>query len=99
MLFLNGVTDVLKEIATRVKDRRLQLELTQQGLAHRSGVSLGSIKRFEQSGKISFESLVKIAFVLDMHHQFEEFFQPQEVYKSLDDVMKTEKKRQRGSIT
>ena len=98
MLFLKGTVDILKEVARRAKQQRLQLKLTQRGLASRSGVTLASIKRFEQTGKISFESLVKIAFILDSHTQFDRLFVAQEHYASIDDVIKSEKKRKRGSI-
>ena len=49
----------MQEIAERAKFRRLEQNLTQEGLALRSGVSLGSIKRFERSGEISLKSLME----------------------------------------
>jgi transcriptional regulator with XRE-family HTH domain len=38
--------------------------------AERSGVSLGSLKRFENTGQISFESLLRLVNVL---HRLEDF--------------------------
>jgi transcriptional regulator with XRE-family HTH domain len=46
--------------------KRLDKNPTQEGLAKRSGVSLGSLKRFESSGHISLESLLKLALVLEL---------------------------------
>ena len=43
-------------------------------LAARSGVSLGSLKRFEQSGEISLQSLTKIAIALDVENELEDLF-------------------------
>ena len=45
-------------IAKRVRARRLELNLTQQALAKRSGVSLGSLQRFENQAEISLKSLL-----------------------------------------
>jgi transcriptional regulator with XRE-family HTH domain len=42
--------DVQRELAGRFKARRLSLNLTQEGLAARSGVSWSSLKRFEHTG-------------------------------------------------
>ena len=49
-------------------------KITQKQLAARSGVSLGSLKRFEQSGEISLQSLKKIAIALDMENELEGLF-------------------------
>lgn len=39
-----------------------------------SGVSLGSLKRFENTGEISLVSLLKLAIVLDCAEEFEQLF-------------------------
>ena len=44
---------------------------TQTECATRSGVSLGSLKRFERTGQISLESLLKLAFVLECLGDFD----------------------------
>ena len=49
-------------------------KITQKQLAARSGVSLGSLKRFEQSGEISLQSLTKIAIALDVENELEDLF-------------------------
>jgi DNA-binding XRE family transcriptional regulator len=60
-----NVSKILEGLALRLKQRRLELNLTQNLLASRSGVSLGSLKRFENKHEISLESLVKLAIVLN----------------------------------
>ncbi len=63
--------EVLRDLARRFKARRLALNLTQQGLADRSGVTWSSLKRFERTGLIALESLLKLALVLDCLPDFE----------------------------
>jgi len=60
----------MEELSTRFRKRRKQLKLTQKELSSRSGVSLGSLKRFENSGQISLESLLKLALVLECLEEF-----------------------------
>jgi transcriptional regulator with XRE-family HTH domain len=89
----------IKAIAQRARALRLQHKLTQEGLAERSGVSFGSIKRFENTGRISLESLLKIAFTLDALEEFSVLFTPKvnRPGQSLDDLIASSKKRKRGS--
>ena len=62
---------VSKEIAKRYRILRKQLNISQKEMAERSGVSLGSLKRFENSGKISFESLLKLIHLLGRINDFD----------------------------
>ena len=88
---------IMQGIAERVKRNRLELNLTQKALALRSGVSFGSLRKFETTGEISLKSLVKIAIALDVSDDFMALFSRKQ-YKSIDELLqKTEKKRQRGS--
>jgi transcriptional regulator with XRE-family HTH domain len=64
------------QLAQRIKLLRKQKKYSQQELAERSKVSLGSYKRFEKSGQISLESLLRIAFILDRLGEFENLFVP-----------------------
>lgn len=47
------------KIAQNMRDLRLEKGLTQEGLSKRSGVSLSSLRKFEQKGVISLESFFK----------------------------------------
>jgi transcriptional regulator with XRE-family HTH domain len=89
---------ILKGIALRLRERRLELNLTQKGLASKAGVSLGTLKRFENSYEISLKHLIMIALVLDSTEEFEQLFTKRQ-FESLDEVLETTKvkKRQRGS--
>lgn len=69
-------SDILKSTAKNVAELRKELNWTQQDLVEKSGVSYGSIKRFERFGKISFESLLKIAEALSRLDDFETLLVP-----------------------
>lgn len=85
--------EIQQEIAKKVKNLRKQQNLTQAALAHQSGVTLASLKRFEQSGKIALESLLKIAYILDALEGFGKLFEPKkELPKSLDEIIKKQQK-------
>ncbi len=68
--------DYEQELAARHKSIRKKLKYSQSELASRSGVSLGSLKRFETTGKISLESLLKMADVLNRLADFDVIFKP-----------------------
>ena len=52
-------------VAKQLRIIRKRKKITQEELSARSGVSFGSVKRFETTGKISFLSLTKLALALD----------------------------------
>ena len=54
---LSTPDDVAKQIAARVKARRLELNLTQEGIATRAGLKFATYRRFEQTGEISLKAL------------------------------------------
>ena len=61
--------EINNDIAQKIVRLRKRKKITQKQLAARSGVSLGSLKRFEQSGEISLQSLTKIAIALDVENE------------------------------
>lgn len=69
-----SLTGTVYELVKREKAARKANKLTQRQLAERTGVSYGSIRRFEQTGEISLLSLVKIANALDCLEDFNELF-------------------------
>ena len=54
------------KIAQRVRDIRKRRSISQKRLSEMSGVSYGSVKRFETTGQISLVSLTKLAMALDI---------------------------------
>ena len=95
--FLNSNPKALTlQIAINAKTRRLELNLTQEELAQKSGVSLGSVKRFESKHEISLKHLLLIAVVLNSTEDFKNLFL-QKQYRSIDEVVvKKEMKRKRA---
>ena len=101
MLAINISTpnSIMQNLKDRFKQKRLFLNLTQEGLANKSGVSLGSVKRFESSGEISFESLLKVALVLNCLDDFKNIANKKdEQYDSMDDLLKVKPMKKRGAI-
>lgn len=63
-----------QKLAQRVRNIRKRRSISQEKLASMSGVSYGSIKRFETSGQISLISLTKIAMALDIADDIRNLF-------------------------
>lgn len=93
ILSMNNILDLMKtpkdvnnDIVKRMRARRKEKKLTQVELSRLAGVSLGSLKRFEQTGNISLNSLIKIAFVLDCQEDFDSPFCKKR-YSSIQEVI------------
>ena len=90
MLFISS-SKAQKKIAENVRERRLQMDLTQEGLAERSGVPLSTLRKFEQKGNISLESFLKLLSVIGGIEKVINALKPNiPNFKSIDDVLKTE---------
>ena len=99
MISVNMMTpsEMQKRVASRARDLRLELNLSQQTLSEKSGVSYGSLKKFEQTGQISLESLLKLAVMLGCMDDFSALFalNSAEEALSLDELLENGK-RKRG---
>lgn len=73
-LYQKTWAEINNDIAQKIVRLRKRKKITQKQLAARSSVSLGSLKRFEQSGEISLQSLTKIAIALDVENELEDLF-------------------------
>ena len=89
--------EVQKELSNKFKQKRLDKNLTQEGLSERSGVSLGTLKRFENTGEISLQSLLKIALILNVLDEFDDLLKPNDKPISLINPVKV-KQRKRGQL-
>ena len=79
--------ELRRAIAANVRARRKTRKLSLKRLSEVSGVSYGSLKRFESSGEIALTSLIKIALVLDCTDAFERLFAdpgPQSIREIID---------------
>ncbi|MDP3517894.1 MAG: helix-turn-helix domain-containing protein [Pseudohongiella sp.] len=90
------------KLADNVRQRRLAMELTQEGLSERSGVPLPTLRKFEQKGQIGLESFLKLLMVLGGIEGVLKATQPQpSEFTSLDDVLSANAtpQRKRGRRT
>lgn len=79
-----------KKIADRVRLIRKRRSISQEKLAQISGVSFGSVKRFENTGQISLISLTKIAMALDMTDDLRQLF-TEVPYRNIQEVINENK--------
>jgi transcriptional regulator with XRE-family HTH domain len=93
----NTPASVLSAIASRVKQRRLEMNWTQKFVASKAGLPLATYRRFESKGEVSLRGLVMIALALGTEGDFNTLFAKQN-YQSIDDLVhkKAESQRKRG---
>ena len=84
------------KLAQRVRNIRRRRKISQEELSRMSGVSYGSVKRFEATVKISLLSLTKLAMALDMADELRELF-TQVPYRNIQEVI-DERKRNTTSF-
>ena len=75
-----------QKLAQRVRNIRKRRSISQEKLASMSGVSYGSVKRFEMTGKISLLSLTKIAMAVDIAGELRDIF-TNVPYKDIQEVI------------
>lgn len=75
-----------QNLANRVRAIRKRRKLSQKALSIKSGVSHGSIKRFESTGMISLLSLTKIAMALGCADEIRELF-TNIPYRNIEEVI------------
>ena len=78
--------ELVAELVAKIKQQRKKLKISQMQLASKSGVSLGSIKRFESKYEISLNSFIKILIALNLEQDLENLF-TQKNYSSIDEVI------------
>ena len=74
------------KLAQRVRNIRKLRSISQEKMASMSGVSYGSVKRFESTGQISLLSLTKIAMALDIADELRNIFS-QVPYRDIKEVI------------
>ena len=79
-------------LALRLKKLRKRRGLSQQQLSERSGVSDGSLKRFESTGQISLLSLTKLALALNCADELRSLF-TSVAYNSIEEVVREQEYR------
>lgn len=82
---MSSPADVVADLARRAKRRRIDSDLTQRELAAKAGVSYSSLRVFEDTGKASLETVLRIAFVLGAEAEFAKLF-PSRAPRTIDDI-------------
>lgn len=99
LLTLIGPVDMGRSLADRIRAVRLLKGWTRETLARRAGVSVSSLKRFENTGRASLELVLKVAHALARLEEFNKLFQPSPA-QSIEDLETRSRKpdRKRGRI-
>lgn len=87
--------ELARQVADRARALRLARDFSRKSLAARSGVPEATIKRFETSGRISFESLVLLAEALGAGDRLQALFADSPP-ASLDEIRRGTRRRGRG---
>ena len=90
-LYQKTWNEIDNDIANRMVKLRKRRKITQKALAAKSGVSLGSVKRFEQSGEISLQSLTKLAIALEVEGELDTLFDSVP-FQSIEEVINEQDK-------
>jgi HTH-type transcriptional regulator/antitoxin HipB len=95
---LKTPVETSKDLSIRLKELRLLKDWKRSTLAKRSGVTESSLKRFEQTGKVSMENFLKLIFALGRLDEMDALLIPPTA-RSLKDLKKSEKTiSKRGTI-
>ena len=78
--------EINMEIADRIVRLRKRKKISQKELAVRAGVSLGSLKRFEQTGEISLKSLTMLAIALGVEGELDTLFS-EVPFESIEEII------------
>ena len=74
------------QLAKRISGIRKRRGITQERMSDLSGVSFGSVKRFERTGQISLLSMTRIAVALGCADEIKHLF-GDVPYQSIDEVI------------
>lgn len=84
-------SELAQAVACNMRSRRKAMKISQRELSSRSGVSYASLRRFEDTGKISLESLIALALVLEARDDIEKLF-TQRYYRNIQEVIDENRK-------
>jgi HTH-type transcriptional regulator/antitoxin HipB len=68
--------ETAQNLAGKIRVLRLERNWKQVTLAERSGVTPASLRRFERTGLVSLQNLLKLAFALGRLDDFQQLLQP-----------------------
>jgi DNA-binding XRE family transcriptional regulator len=96
MISLKSATEMARELAQRVRERRLRRGWTQAELAKRAGVTTPTYILFERTGRVAVIRLLKILDVLDLANEFDHIGRQEDLTgMTLAQITQPERKRGR----
>ena len=95
---LSTPDDTALTLSKRIKELRLSKKWKRTTLSKRSGVTEASLRRFEQTGKVSMENFLKLVFALGRLDEVNELLKAP-IAQSIKDLEKQEEKLpKRGTV-
>lgn len=88
---ITSPAEIIKTVSSKAVELRIDVGLTQRELATKAGVSYSSLRVFENTGKASFELVVKVAYALGAEDEFGALFKARPI-KSLDDLAENKRR-------
>lgn len=62
--------EIARALGLRLRAQRLARSITQEELAHRAGVAVGSVKKIESSGNTTLRTFISVAQALSLADEF-----------------------------
>ena len=85
-IYLHSPSELAQAIGAQARALRKRQGLSQNELAKRAGLSRRTIQRFEDTGTLTLEGLIKVAFALGVPDTFDQLFAQPEP-RSIDEVL------------
>lgn len=95
-LHLHSPTAIQRALAGRARDARLALGLKQATLSSAAGVTLATLRRFEQTGEISLKYLLRICNALGRLDDFDRLLLAPAAATMAELEARVQKRRRRG---
>jgi len=73
-LTLSTPPEILYILGSRLRAQRLAQALAQRDLARMAGLSLGALRKLEQDGHCSLDTLIRVALALGLSAELEDLF-------------------------
>ena len=69
--YYSGTAEIMKELGSRIKSARIDMDITQALMAERTGLSLRTISNLENGRDVSLRTLIEVLRVLDRVQSFD----------------------------